>query len=83
MRRRQMFSQQPSQFGVARTEAVHKAPPPVAAPVSLPEPKGYDSLSDAALVACYQAKFGQKPRGRAKRETIIARLTDDAGNERA
>lgn len=83
MRRRQMFSRQPEQFGVARAEAVHKAPPPAVVPVEAPEPKGYDSLSHAALVACYQAKFGQKPRGRAKRETIIARLTDDAGNERA
>jgi hypothetical protein len=83
MRRRQMFSRQPEQFGAVRPEVVHKAPPPVAAPVSAPQPKGYDSLSDAALVACYQAKFGQKPRGRARRETIIARLTDDAGNKRA
>lgn len=83
MRRRQMFSRQLEQFGVARPTVAHKAPLPAAAPVAPPEPKGYDSLSHAALVACYQAKFGQKPRGRAKRETIIARLTDDAGNERA
>ena len=42
-----------------------------------------DELSDSILADMFESRYGRAPHPRMKRETMVARLGNDAGNGRA
>ena len=94
MRRRQALAKDPTHWSQISRHSRERSPMPdqtVSERVAVPkfgendEFLGcvYRPMTDAEVSHAYEEKFGKPPHHRMKRETIVARLKNDAGHERA